>query len=1394
MRSHWAVIAAAAALLAVQLCRAQQAPSLEVGDRRVVATGAPGRWDGLELRDQQGSLAHVTFGPDGRWLAAECAVGAEGRELTFTRFDTAGTGGTPALGPRTCVSVSFPPGADFPRLVYELAVDAFDAKRWCAAFEQPAPLYFLCLSLPEPLMWFQGGFGVTTPRLDPYPLHPGAPNGLRGNWAPGWSYAPPMEAYSTPVVGLWNPYRREGLFAGYDFTEARLTDGSESLVASAYCQGLGGHQECVALVHPYQRNFTELTFPSPRSVAQGHCDLVLWTDLGPEEEPQERLLRRTCRRFADLLPPVPAMNDLDWVLDEGISRVGGTGLLWDYPGNTGEPADGYLKPGTTWIGNWDIADGLRAAFERGDAAAVGRTKDDLKRLLPLARRFEDHGLACVAWECPLAGSFRDELGGTAATTLRHNATFELGTALVLLYDREKDPALLPYIDGVYNWARRYLGTRGNIFDLPAATLPLIATAAGEQFLLEYRRAFRGDRERGERAERALAMARAAVYKDARLYLGGPGPAGLVDPTFMMQANNGRWWVGKVSWAELGLCLKSMTVVAVETGDPVLEYLLRGALERWWLGYRKLGDIDEENIQVFGEGEPEGNRTGGMMGQGLINGFRRYARPTDGAACRVVVGEKAALAFCAGTTAVDVSEYRFQDPAGVRFRLTNATGHPVDVIVTAPKRSLAGQAARVNGQPLPAERRHDYPATGGEDVLLRGLRDGDVLQIGEVAPGSAEARPRPAFRRRPTAGLTRRGNCASANLYPLCDLALDQRWQEGDWFRFVPGPWSTYGLTFELVDASLNGGKCAVDCRQGRVVPIHAAGEALYLLCGLTNAEREELLAAGRRELGQAEVVYAGGRRDTIRLTPGLDGYPLNGLPIKRFRGELCVLPTRAGEIDRVTVTCPRLLAVTLASGPGARELAAELARRCDRQAQADATTLAEQRHFEGLLTTWRAEVRRALGGRAPWLALLPPFDHEATGRVTAACRGLGITAVPISRERFLAEGLDPAVFPVAVYTGRETYVTDPTNPERARGRYLDYLRHGGFLVSACVAAPFAFPERLNEAGQWAPDTDAVFRAPQMHLFGEDLELCVAHPAKTWADCTPFEQPADPEALTLRLDPGQQVVTAGPGRITWSERGSSDARYRPISGAALAPGDRFVPVYSLYDTAGHDYGACVALVEHGCAQFRGARTLYLWNGLVGSDRPPARQVLAEALHYAVCHAPWPSGQPRLAGLLDDFQGDLSRWHVVVGDRAQVRDGELLLGPNTELLSRRSDFRDFTLSVCAQKQGDRYVEVFFRARDINNGYMFSLRAGGAQVALFRRDAGQWTQLASRWFPHTPQTPYLLTVRAAGPTIECFVDGWRCLKAQDATYRAGAIGLGGWECPVGFRDLVVEAAPGG
>ena len=54
--------------------------------------------------------------------------------------------------------------------------------------------------------------------------------------------------------------------------------------------------------------------------------------------------------------------------------------------------------------------------------------------------------------------------------------------------------------------------------------------------------------------------------------------------------------------------------------------------------------------------------------------------------------------------------------------------------------------------------------------------------------------------------------------------------------------------------------------------------------------------------------------------------------------------------------------------------------------------------------------------------------------------------------------------------------------------------------------------------------------------------------------------------------------------------------------------------------------------------------------------------------------------------------------------------------------------------------------------------------------------WALLGSALLPHTPDTRGEVTIQAARPDIECFVNGRGCLKVQDATQQTGATGLGG------------------
>jgi hypothetical protein len=88
------------------------------------------------------------------------------------------------------------------------------------------------------------------------------------------------------------------------------------------------------------------------------------------------------------------------------------------------------------------------------------------------------------------------------------------------------------------------------------------------------------------------------------------------------------------------------------------------------------------------------------------------------------------------------------------------------------------------------------------------------------------------------------------------------------------------------------------------------------------------------------------------------------------------------------------------------------------------------------------------------------------------------------------------------------------------------------------------------------------------------------------------------------------------------------------------------------------------------------------------------------------------------------------------------------------------------------------------------MFGLRAGETQAGLFRRVGGQWTQIGHREVWHSAQTWYQVTIRAVGPVIECYVNGQRAIRVEDATFQAGAIGLGGWENDALFDDVMINA----
>ncbi|MBM3498874.1 MAG: hypothetical protein FJX74_09410 [Armatimonadetes bacterium] len=657
----------------------------------------------------------------------------------------------------------------------------------------------------------------------------------------------------------------------------------------------------------------KLTYPPVPSRVASHFELVYTLELPDRGDPNQFLLERLWREKRALLPPVPRMNDLAWIPEYdaftpngGIEATAvGIGLVWD-SGPAG--LEGYfVELGAKMLGNDFIADGiLRARTLRPDDP-LERLSRDLEYLMPRCIWVEIDGDRCATWVHPAEGKFQDRWGGERCAGVHHPSTFQIGAGMLRLYEATRDERLLPYIDGVYNWCRHYLFTRNGVCDLPWAMFSREATAVGENFLLGYRQVFRDDPERGARADEALELARTAVYKNLWFYTADPDPLDDLDPTFLNQATNDGRWAGRVTWNEAGWVLRTMVPVYCETGDPFLKYLLRGSIERYYAGFRDDGGI-AENLQILGEIEPKGVRTGGFpdaMHGGIV---RRWARPLAPAKLRVAMGRRAALAFCLGTRSYDIDQYRFAPEASFAFRLVGLPGAPqgdaIDVIATAPFRDLRGRPVTVNGQSLPPGRYEPNPATAGEDVLIRGLRPGDVVEIGDASAGvTLPEEPLP-YREGPPRV---EAPWKSIDLRKACDTSLKREWWQDDaWFGLSPGCREIWGIPVDLVDPETNGGKDAV--ARG-AVPVGERTGALFAVVGRLRRPDDT------PRIGTLTVALAGAEAKRVAVNADIPFDLTNGFPLRRFDTYLVAVDL-AGALRVESVAIDGGMLLALAAGDG----------------------------------------------------------------------------------------------------------------------------------------------------------------------------------------------------------------------------------------------------------------------------------------------------------------------------------------------------------------------------------------------------------------------------------------------------------------------------------------------
>lgn len=1194
-------------LVAISLSLALQALAqspVTSGSLRCVPLQQEGRYLGFRLQEGERVLGDVLFHAQGALYATQAQT--RGQQILFSRFRTDGSW---EVGEDALVSVEFTQGNPYPLVSFRVRVKEFSPLVWEAAHGKQ-PLHLFACSLPGAPIFHQRGWVIPTPVIDDHVMQGAFGTSsatIVSAWSPDWTYAPAIGAYPLPVVGLWKP--DEGRYIAYEFFDARLTDHSEHNLGSAYCWRSRGAEQFFCLTLPYGKPYNQIRYPQEGELFASRFRILYHTALRHEDDPNLFVNEYIWRTYRQRLASAPTMNDLQWLprpyrlqsfVPPSLPR-----LLYrtkDDPFSL----DGNLE---SYGVGWDSP--IDYVYATGNQQAIEGLREDLAQLAALAQRFTVNGEECVAWRKPLEGDWRPQFG-KGVPTLHNVNNWLIAIAFVDAYRHERRAEWLPLLDGMVRWSKYMLYTRNCYPDVPAAMFAWDAAPLAS-FLLKYHFTFRDDPARQELAQLALQLTRSLVYRCLPIFASDNSPNDDLDASFFMEPNSGLPWLGAACANEIWETAVGVLLTHVHTGDPILAHYLRGMLERFPQLFRDemhptvadYGNAFAERYGLFdGAEQPVGTRStyGGLWG-----GLEKLIYPVAGAQVRVVCGERAAMAFNIGGTHTDVADYRPGRAGNFALRLqgkppsADAEGR-FDVVLTFPLADLRDKRVFLNDVETQAVQR--FPERH-DTLLVRGVREGDQIRVGEV-PSEAEwvrpvlVKPRPVQERVSVPGFE------EIPLAERADVALSLNWDDnGSMAGFFGGMRFLWGVPFALVEPTQNEGRAAV--RQ----PVRLANRATMLFA---------LVSEGAQ--AQLRLTYADGSTETVTLergAPAIQGWP----PVLQWRLWM-VAHALKGELRTVTPQGTSLFALTLSDLP-AEQLQPVLAA-LERRRQ---EYLAEQQ----ALRRWQQIAERLKTMEAVAVIptpLVPPQGHPLMKGVSRA-RAFDVLRPLTPDELVTPSLLTPTRFPIALYLGGENYyqtVREPGDGERAM---REYLRQGGTLL---VSPTLPYPFYYNERGK-----PTVF-APQigMPISGRGAEG--REERLQGKEVRGWERP--PQGVSLRFvrHPGQRIVTSLPDQMPFPTEG--DLRWRPMVNIWDEGEARYIPVLTLVDQTGKEYGEAIALVEFTGGEFRGARILYIWHRLI-ADPDQALAILGDVLGYLASSTPPPPRQvlvppttapPIVDGKLDD----------------------------------------------------------------------------------------------------------------------------------------------------------------
>ncbi|MBC7287858.1 MAG: carbohydrate-binding family 9-like protein, partial [Armatimonadetes bacterium] len=953
----------------------------------------------------------------------------------------------------------------------------------------------------------------------------------------------------------------------------------------------------------------KLRYPEnlPATVAS-HFHFLWATDAGSDRDPNLIVQEFVWGRWADLLPEVPAVNDLSWLPDAHRPTGYGQPRVGIYYSRLTPENARWWKPGALVFGgpDWDRSP-VDYSYADKHAESVANVRKNIEFMASRVQWMTIDGERCCAWQQCLEGEAIDIFDGGVPTV--HNIqTWQM--ALLFLDAYRNDPQTygqyLEIVDGVVRWTKHVLYTRNGYHDVPAAQF-CWGAAPSTVFCLRYYYTFRNDPQRRELAEMAYRLARNMMYHYLPTWLADNDEMDELDAFSYCEPNSGISWLGSACSNEVWCVPFAATVTYLATGDPWLGHYVCGAVERWhelfrdeWYPtVRQYGDAFSEEYYLYPGRGPLGGRVtfGGLWGL-----LEQIAWPIGEASVRITCGEKAALSWnkAPGGPPVDIEEgrlvrrgspnpsragrhtnideYRYYGDGNFSFRLTRyglGQPEPFTINVTFPMFDLRGKpVARIrDGQRQELAKGRDYEEMPNrwDTIVVRDCRYGDVIAVGKYDPSVSVLPCQVARVRQAKPSVPVPEHFAVLDLRQAANRVLSFDWEDPDsWAGLEFGRRWIYGVPFDIIDADFNEGR--VGLRDKRVEVSLPARHVFALVGEVEDGARITLTCAD----GKTTSI------DPATAVPALRGWP----PCFEWTIGFVHAPV-AADIAAVEARGCTLFALTSMRKEDKARLAAIV----------DAIRAKEQQvAMENATSAAIKKLGPALEKFSGRIAFLPlPGGKTARGSTIAKAlhkAGLVKHVVFLTPQQLVDPNFfKPSRFAITIYAGGEAYIQSVTRPGDADEALQRYLARGGTLL---VLAEEPFPFYYNESHK------TVVNASKFGLpicpSGEQLQAAGLKNVRAGG----WEQAPRDRKLTFSLNPDQKIVTSIPASFPFpyrsQERPAVDERWRPIVNVIGGTG-RYTSIISLSDDAGNSYGDGAAVIDYTQGPLAPGRVIYVWTTLL-----------------------------------------------------------------------------------------------------------------------------------------------------------------------------------------------------